>query len=385
LLYYICSKFSIIESKKLHIVSFDIPFPADYGGVIDVFYKIKSLYEQGVKIILHCYTYGRDEAPILEEFCEKVYYYKRNLSPYLLLKKTPFVVDSRNSQLLLERIAKDDYPVFFEGLHTCKLLDNKQIEKKAKFVRTHNIEHDYYKLLALAETKFSKRKYFKMEANKLQMFERILGKAKAIAAISKNDNLYFNAQGYNSFHISAFHSNNRIKCKSGKGNFVLYHGNLVVAENDVAAKFLIEKIFSKTEIPLVIAGNKPSKELILLAGKYKNVQLRDNISNEEIITLIKEAQINFLPTFQPTGIKLKLLAALFNGRFCMANSLMVSNTGLEKYCIVEDNPKLMLKNLENYFIKEFSEDELLFRQELESSEFSNSYNCKKLIDLIFKQ
>jgi hypothetical protein len=383
LLYYICHKFNIIETKKLHIVSFDVPFPADYGGVIDVFYKIKALHEAGVEIILHCFNYGRAIAPILEEFCIEVFYYKRNLSPHLLLLQTPFVVNSRNSQILLNRLAADNYPILFEGLHTCKILNNKLIEHKAKFVRTHNIEHDYYKSLSLAESKFSKKKYFALEANKLEKFESVLTHAQGIAAISKNDNLYLNTKGYNSVHVSAFHSNNKIKCKTGNGNFVLYHGNLAVAENDIAAKFLLEKVFSKTNIPLIIAGNKPSKELILLAQKNKNVQLKHTISNEEIIELIKDAQINFLPTFQPTGIKLKLLAALFNGRFCMANSQMVANTGLEKYCIVEDDLDRIINNLENYFIKDFNQTEFNFRKQIESSEFSNSYNCNKLIDLIF--
>ena len=45
--------------KHLHIVAFDIPQPANYGGVIDVFYKIKALTNLGVKVHLHCYEYGR--------------------------------------------------------------------------------------------------------------------------------------------------------------------------------------------------------------------------------------------------------------------------------------------------------------------------------------
>ena len=31
--------------KKLHIISFDIPYPPTYGGVIDVFFKINQTYE----------------------------------------------------------------------------------------------------------------------------------------------------------------------------------------------------------------------------------------------------------------------------------------------------------------------------------------------------
>ena len=29
--------------KNINIVSFDIPYPPNYGGIIDVFYKIKAL------------------------------------------------------------------------------------------------------------------------------------------------------------------------------------------------------------------------------------------------------------------------------------------------------------------------------------------------------
>ena len=59
--------------KHLNIVSFNVPWPANYGGVIDVFYKIKALHDIGVKVILHCFEYGRPQAKELENYCEKVY------------------------------------------------------------------------------------------------------------------------------------------------------------------------------------------------------------------------------------------------------------------------------------------------------------------------
>ena len=40
--------------KYINIVSFNIPWPANYGGVIDVYYKMQALHKCGVKIILHC-------------------------------------------------------------------------------------------------------------------------------------------------------------------------------------------------------------------------------------------------------------------------------------------------------------------------------------------
>jgi len=38
-----------MSDLHIHIISFDIPFPANYGGVIDVFYKAKALTDSGVK------------------------------------------------------------------------------------------------------------------------------------------------------------------------------------------------------------------------------------------------------------------------------------------------------------------------------------------------
>ena len=46
--------------KHLHIVSFDVPWPANYGGVIDVFYKVKALSAKGIRIHLHAFEYGRE-------------------------------------------------------------------------------------------------------------------------------------------------------------------------------------------------------------------------------------------------------------------------------------------------------------------------------------
>ncbi|MEG2515024.1 MAG: glycosyltransferase family 1 protein, partial [Bacteroidaceae bacterium] len=47
--------------NKLHIISFQVPFPPNYGGVIDVFYKLKSLKDLGYYLILHTYQYKRSK------------------------------------------------------------------------------------------------------------------------------------------------------------------------------------------------------------------------------------------------------------------------------------------------------------------------------------
>ncbi len=88
----------------LHIVSFDIPFPANYGGVIVIFNQLKALHEAGVNVILHCFQYGdRKPSPELEKYCHEVNYYPRTRSLWHQLSLRPFIMQSRRHSKLLKK------------------------------------------------------------------------------------------------------------------------------------------------------------------------------------------------------------------------------------------------------------------------------------------
>jgi hypothetical protein len=103
--------------RKLHIVCHDVPYPPDYGGVFDLFYKIRTLHEEGIKIHLHCFTSGRVEQPILKTLCEEVYYYPRRTGHKGFSHQLPYIVCSRSNPELLERLLQDEYPILLEGVH----------------------------------------------------------------------------------------------------------------------------------------------------------------------------------------------------------------------------------------------------------------------------
>lgn len=372
-----------MKQKQVHIISFNVPYPANYGGVIDVFYKIKALYDLGCKIHLHCFKYGREEAPELEKYCEKVSYYERKMSKKLLLDRLPFVVVTRSSQKLLKNLLKDQHPIIFEGLHSCFHLGNEQLKDRLKIVRTHNIEHDYYKNLAKVEKSVFRKMYFNAERKKLERFEAILKKANHVIAISNADTNKLSKKYKNVHHVTAFHPNANVKIKEGKGDYCLYHGNLEVGENNEAALYLIRQVFSKIKIPLIIAGNKPSAELIQAVAEFPHIRLEANIVTLEIDELIKNAQINVLPTFQATGIKLKLLAALFAGRHCLVNKDMVDNTGLENLCTLADSPQEMIREIKRLFEMPFDMEEQLKRKVVLTDAFSNNLNATKITDLLW--
>ena len=207
-------------------------------------------------------------------------------------------------------------------------------------------------------------------------------KADLLLSISPNDTDYFHSRYKNAKYLPAFHSGEEVTAKIGRGDFALYHGNLGVGENNEASLYLID-IFSKLDYPLVLAGSDPSKELIKKVSQSKNVSLSCNISFTEMEHLIADAHINILPTFQPTGIKLKLLSALYKGRFCVVNKYMVQNTGLEEACYEANTPAKFRKLVIELMGQEFKFADLELRNKVLLDKFNNLGNAEKLVDLVF--
>jgi hypothetical protein len=368
--------------KHLHIVSFDVPFPANYGGVIDVFFKIKEMSAKGIRIHLHCFEYGRLKSKELEDLCFSVNYYKRDISKKHFFKTLPYIVSSRSSEELVSNLLKDDYPILLEGLHTCQLLTEPQLTGRKISVRTHNIEHEYYMNLAQVETSFLKKYYLYNEAGKLKKYEEVLRNANQLIAISKNDERYFAGYFSKVDFVPAFHPHKKVCIKGGKGEYALYHGNLSVAENFNAVKYLITNVFKDSPYPLKVAGLNPRTQLKNLIATCPNIELIANPTDEELFELINNAQLNVSITFQATGLKLKLLNMLYNGRFCIANSKMLSGTALDELCIVANDADAIKRKIKELWKRPFTKREIEYRRQKLSMLYNNGHNVDKLIDLI---
>ncbi len=371
-----------MSDRHLHIISFDIPYPANYGGVIDVFFKAKALAEEGVKVYLHCFEYNREPSDKLGKMFEKVYYYKRDISKKHLFKSIPYIVSSRISEELVTNLQKDNYPILMEGLHTSGLLEDKRFSGRRMLVRTHNIEHEYYNNLAKVEGDIFKKYYYYNEAAKLKRYESTLAKADKLICISKNDEKYFSSEFDKVEFIPAFHPFKEINAKTGKGDYVLYHGNLSVAENTNAVKYLIVNVFNDGDILFKVAGLKPTKQLRNLLSPLSNVELIANPSDELLQILIENAHINIAITAQATGLKLKLLNTLYNGRFCLVNDKMLSGTDLDKLCIIANDYGSMKRKINTLFKKEFTQKDIEKRKKILHTLYNNGNNTRKLIDLV---
>ncbi len=349
---------------------------------MDVFYKMQALKEQGIQIILHAFQYNREPAEELWDVCEEIHYYARKSIGQSLPIGKPHIVKSRQHPDLLNRLFQDDIPVFFEGLHTTSYLAIPDMARRKKLVRMHNVEWDYYHQLALQERNPMHRQYYTAESRLLKSYEQVLEHADHILPISPPDTAYYQDRFEGVEYLPAFHPYNRVETAMGRGTYCLYHGNLQVIENEQAIFYLIRDVFAHLDIPLIIAGNHPGESLIRLISAYDHITLAHDPDETQMRELLAEAHIHVLPTFQATGIKLKLLTSLHQGRFVLVNEPMVRGTGLElavEICRSSEEFRAMIRQL---WETPFSAIDIAQREASLGNTFSNVRNAEKLVEII---
>lgn len=257
-----------MHGLTINIVSFDIPYPSNYGGVIDIFHKVRSLKSKGVKIILHCFLYNHKPGQAeLEKYCEKVIYYPRKKGIFFHLSLLAHIELTRNHKQLLPNLEANNHAFLFEAMHYCYFSNATTLKNRHKVVRAHNIKHDYYRDLQKASGNNLKKIFFAID------------------------------------------------------------------ENHKAVLFILNKIFKQTQQKFIVTGKKPDNEIKEKVKGIANVELLANPPAEEKLSeLLEDAHCCVLPTFQTTGLKLKLLTLPFASKHVLANCTMTENTGLEHLC-----------------------------------------------------
>ena len=375
-----------MSSRHLHIISFDIPWPADYGGVIDVFYQIKALSEAGVKIHLHCFVYGgRKPEAELEKYCETVSYYKRRTGIVSLLSPLPYIIKSRMSDELTNNLLKDDYPIVCQGFHSCGIVTDKRFENRRVILRAANVEHEYYAGLAKDERNPLKKLYYFLESRKLHKYSRLQEKAKTVIAISDTDAAYFRKTfpALKVVRIYGFNALDKVETIQGNGTYALFHGNLSVRENSDAAMFLIKKVAPLTDFKIIIAGKNPTEDIIRAAKTQNNTEIIANPQSETMGDLIRNAHIQLMLTFRPAGFKLKLIVSLFRGRFVVANDGILTGTTLADCVVKANTAEEIAAAINNLARKEFTAKDTEHRNRCLSDDYHNKSKAMKMIEVVF--
>ena len=286
----------------------------------------------------------------------------------------PYIVCSRKNKELEKNLLKDDYPILFEGLHTCYLLNNPLFADRKKMVRTHNIEHQYYMRLFLLSDNPKAKIYYLTEAFRLRFFEKRLRYANNIFAISTTDRDYFRKKFTNVKvdYLPCFFNNvisgiSLYDVQRWQGDYILFNADLSIESNAKVALFLIDEVMPLVDkkIKLVIAGKNPLSVLVNKANGKANTELIMNVPQDKMDELINQARVNLLFSFSASGVKLKLLTVLWHScGHCLANGIMMQGTNLGKVCPVVDTPQDIAEKINQLYDTLPSESVIGERREL---------------------
>jgi hypothetical protein len=286
---------------------------------------------------------------------------------------------------LLKNLKSNDFPILFDGLHTTFLLNHPELLNRKKFIRAHNIEHQYYRSLIEYESSLIKKTYYTVEYFKLKKYENVISYADSLFSISISDNVYFKEKYQNSFLIFPFHPYNDIISMTGKGDYILFHADLSVKENSLIAGSLIGKVLSKTKFNFIIAGKNPPKDLLDKAEGIRNITIIPNPGQTEMENLIKNAHINLLPVYSSNGFKMKLLSALYAGRHCLVNSKSAEGFPDKTLFYIGDSDNEIKEKIEFLMDQDFTEKMKETRRKSLSENFSNNINGRRLYELMFNK
>lgn len=350
-----------------------------------MFNKLRALHAEGVEVILHCYDYGKGRQPALQRYASQIHYYERGTGHKGLSMTLPYIVASRASRELVANLSKDDLPILFEGIHTTYPLHQGLLKGRRCFVRLHNIEHAYYRQMSWHSRDPIRKTYSFFESILLERYERELAGMATLLPISGSEAAKIGKENPSADvrPLPAFIGLGKTESETGMGNFCLYHGNLSVAENEKAATWLLRKVFNDMPVPLVVAGKAPSARLRRLAHREQHTCIVSDPSENEMQDMVKKAQIHVLPSFSDTGVKFKLLNAVFRGRHVLTNETMVAGTGIETACHLANGADAFKSVVTQLYRKPFEEEEVVLRERLREMHYDDGTNARRLISWIW--
>lgn len=374
--------------KELHIVCAGIPWPADNSAAIDILQGIKTFHTNDVVVHLHCISNAETVPYELNALCGTVrlYPFQKSGLPVHRARGIPDCILSKINSALITELNKDRLPVLFQGLYTTGNLQHIDPNGRKICIRIQTEGSKHHQNLAKHTYNPFKWLHHKKESRLIKKYYKTLPQNCLYAFVCKRDRQFFEQNGFsNSCFVPAFTGWQKVTSKPGTGSFCLFHGNLSQPENVKVAFWLLRNVFNKIKIPFVIAGKAPSLRLQQAAHVFKHTCIVANPPEEELNDLIYKAHINILPGFNEnrSGVSLKLLHAIFEGRHCVATPAMAFNPELKKICHVGPDADTLANIVEHLYDQPFEAPELALREDLLANNYNNQKNIAHLINYLW--
>ncbi len=345
------------------------------------------MHQAGVQVHLHCFENGHPAQDELENYCNSVQYYPRLSGHKCVSMELPYMVASRSTPELSERLLRDDPPILLQGIHCTYLVTDERFAGRRIAVRLLNTEYLHYEELCETTSFVSlfKKLYYRRESKLMRQYEQhISHKALFLAWCRQDADRYrqeFHAKQV--VYLPPLLPFTEVTAEEGVGCFCLYHGNLTVPGNEKAAFWLLENVFNKLSVPFIIAGKNPSKKLEKAVLNQKHACMVANPSEQELQDMIRKAHIHVLPSLCGKSAHIKLLNALFNGRHVIVNNDMIGDSDLAPCCHVASNAEAFQSIIMQLRHKPFEDHEVKLRSHILEQHYNTGQNCRQLMSFMW--
>jgi len=303
-------------------------------------YPAKNLADSGVFNNVFSYPMNGKWESLIKSFFSK--------ETYTMIRHN---LNNENLQNIIKNLNKNKYiaTIFeYSGSYPLykKLIQHINIEDDKIIYWSHNIDYIDFKNVAIETNNLARKIFYyiiykkleKLELDYIRKFTKIVSVAKHETNILKKINPMASVYWIPPMlpEPKPMESNKEYFSKIDKkiANYkykILFTGNLKRSSNFVSAIWFANKVFpiirKKLNACFVIVGREPSKEIINLVKKNKDIFLFPNALSLQPFYEISDLVV--VPLFNPAGIKLKLIEALKYKKKVVARPEALLGAGLE--------------------------------------------------------
>ncbi len=353
---------------KILMVLNRVPFPQNDGGAIALFSSITGYAENNCELHLLCMNTTKhfvDEETAVNLFS------KYGCFTLVKIDNRPKVVDAffnlfSKQSYILQRFSSPDFreklieilkEKEFDFVHldtlSCTLyIDTIRKYSKAKVVyRSHNVEYQIWERSALNEANFLKRWYLKVQAKRLEKFEKeVLKKTDLVLAISRDDEMVFSKLTNSKVLLlpaGMLVSPSLPIATSARDIFFI--GSFDWLPNIQGMEWFFETIWEDLKIrfpnlTFFIAGKKMPESIL----KLQDERITPLGEVEDAKQFMLSHGVMIVPLVSGSGIRIKIVEAMALGKAIIATTIAAEGLGIT--------------NGENILIADSSEE---FRVQLE--------------------
>lgn len=342
-------------------ITTQLPYPANSGGVIKT-YRLLKFLSIHYKIDL-LYLIKGDDFSYQKELSTKIQFNsilgfkcndKRSIENLLksYFKGIPLnFVRNYSKELIfqLNQKLESTQAIWFDHYEVTQFIPS---NFKGKIVfHTHNAEFLLWRRFAENEPNFFKKAAIKIESERIKKVEKLTIQQSDLVFASPNDIEAFKrevdikANYAETFHLGEEEFLGFPELEFSKAeNRIMFIGTLSWEPNINGIVWFINEVWplvkkAKPETKLTIIGKNPSERIIKASKSDFNIEITGFVENLENYYAI--SKVHIVPLKFGSGIKVKLLNALYRGIPTVTTSIGAEGLGLTnlKDCFIEDNPQ----------------------------------------------